>query len=257
MSIETEENGRVGTLDLNNVISHRPGPKPNTQYRKIFQGYDIQHGQTTADPKESADLVELQEREKNVNEYLTEQTQAREKYNACKAEIAAFKDLLEKSKFALAIREPDEEQRNTINTLTTTVSNIVLDNADGLNAEQLRQSQAAQHVLDLEKRASDAKSDWDKKTKEYEENNKIVFQLKERLTRGRQHEVAVQGNHVNYIPTRENLSMYKSTTDNIRDVWNLIDGDNLLKLRFSTLRASLENLRRSANEDLQKLKKGL
>ena len=103
--------------ELNDLVSQRPGPKPNTQYRKLFQGYDIQHSNTTLDPKVASDLDELREREKSVNDYRDERVKARAKWQQCKTDAENFRELLERSKLALTVREPDPDQQNTINEL--------------------------------------------------------------------------------------------------------------------------------------------
>ena len=253
--MSTENEDTSFRLD-SNVISHRAGPKNNTRYRNLFQGYDIHVNDVAVDQDTRRDRTELEHRQKDVAELGERRDQARKRCTECKESVKAFEQLLAETKAAGNLRNPTADQLASIDRLQTTVSTINLENSDQMTEEERRQNQAAQHILTLNQSVEEAQKAWDKATKEYEDNNKFINQLKDRLSKGRTHEVAVYGNHVNYIPTREHMSMYVDTTNAMRQVWALLDGDNLLKLRFGTLKNGLTNLRRSVNEDLMRMSSG-
>ena len=243
--------------DTSNIITHRAGPRNyNNKIRNMFTGFEIVGNDRVSDPVAMNDRQELKDREESLDATRASRDVARTKYNDSRSEMTAFEKLMVQSTEAQNAVTPTSEQAAALVLLDQTVSTITLDQSDGMTEREKRMNKSAAHLVELKKTVEEDRKSWNALTKEYDECLSFINRLKDRLAKGKTNEAAIHGNTLNYVPTRENLSMLPGTTDNMREVWSQFDGDNLLNLKFSTLKASLTKLRRSVSDDLLRLETG-
>ena len=243
--------------DSTNIIAHRAGPRNhNAKIRNMFTGFEIVGNDRVADPVSLNDRQELKDREESLTATRASRDAARAQYNSSKAAMTDFEQLMVQSTEAQNAVTPTTEQAAALVKLDQTVSTINLDQSATMTEREIRMNKSAAHLVELKKQVEEDRKSWNTITKEYDECLSFINKIKDRLAKGKTNEAAIHGNTLNYVPTRENLSMLPGTTDNMREVWSQFDGDNLLNLKFSVLKASLTKLRRSVSDDLLRLETG-
>ena len=243
--------------DTTNIIAHRAGPRNhNSKIRNMFTGFEIVGNDRVNDPVSLNDRQELKDREESLIATRASRDAARAQYNSSKATMTAFEQLMVQSTEAQNAVTPTTEQAAALVKLDQTVSTINLDQSGSMTEREIRMNKSAAHLVELKKQVEEDRKTWNTITKEYDDCLSFINKLKDRLARGKTNEAAIHGNTLNYVPTRENLSMLPGTTENMREVWSQFDGDNLLNLKFSALKASLTKLRRSVSDDLLRLETG-
>ena len=240
-----------------NIISHRAGPRnQNAKIRNMFTGFEIMTNDRVSDPVVLNDRQELKDREASLKAIRVSRDAARSKYNSSQKEMTDFEALIVRSTEAQNAVRPTSDQSEALVQLNQTISTIDLASTANMTEREIQMNKSTVHLCALQKQVEEDRKSWNALTKEYDENLAMINKLKDRLSKGKTNEAAINGNTLNYVPTRETLSMLPGTTDLMREVWQLFDGDNLLNLKFSILKNSLTKLRRSVSDDQLRLEPG-
>ena len=82
--------------------------------------------------------------------------------------------------------------------------------------------------------------------KRYDDCSKILKNLEERLQIGTFGNDAIVGGRMRCLPGFSGLSMVKPFPDTVRDLWQLVDGSNMLNLNFDEVLSKVTSLKKSA-----------
>ena len=222
----------------------------------MFVGFETHKPVDQVDPISQRDRDELGNREQIAEALVDAREKACQAFRDSEEAVTKFNELVATTGEALNARKRTPEQNQALVLLNDTISTIDLTNMDALTPEQRRQGQTAAHLVELNKQVEENRKLWNAATKEVDENQSFIKRIRDRLSNGQTTELAVHGNHVNFIPCRENLSMFEDTTSQMRSVWALLEGEALLDLKFYTLKNSLAKLRRSVADDLLQMETG-
>ena len=248
----------TGISENSNVVLHRSNPRSNTRkYHNMFVGFETQAQTNAHDPTYIRDKNELENREQSTSDLIETRERTHADFRQSQKDLEDFKELVQITSEALKVKKPSDDQNLALVRLDETISTIDLTNMDALTPEKRRQGQTAAHLVELNKQVDENRKLWNAATKEFEENQSFIRKIRDRLANGQTTELAVHGNHVNFIPGREKLSMLEDNTSQMRAIWALMEGDALLELKFHTLKSSLIKLRRSVGDDLLQMSKGL
>ena len=193
--------------------------------------------------------AEISMRQKRIDDLKSKQALRRTEVEDLDRELKRFEDLAEDYLVAENTRNPTPAQNETIHTLETSISDIVLSGANAAGTAREQTSlKIATHMTNLSEKADAARKVWNGLLEELDAEQKLMKKAQERsgLDFG-----PVQGGKMFYAPHRENKTMVKSSEDIIRDIWNIINGPGMLDLSFNRLLHHLTNLRKSLKHEMR------
>ena len=232
------------SLSVSNNVGANTMSKNNPIMKRFFvpdAPASYLHGREGSVNQEAKAEVDM--RQKRIDELILKQSTGRKEVEECDKRVKDFEALASAYMIAENTRNPTAEQNETINTLESSVSEIVLSGANAAGSAREQASfRIASKMTDLQEKADAARKQWNSICDELETERKNQNRAKDRsgLDFG-----PLQGGKMLYAPHRENRSMIKSSDDIIRDIWNIINGPSMLELSFNRIQHHLQNLRKS------------
>ena len=146
-------------------------------------------------------------------------------------------------------KNPTADQNQTICDLNESIADVVLagDQASGGQRAQTSAKISAK-MLNLKDAADTARKAWNALCKEHDEEVTALEKLEKNsgVDGG-----AILGDQMLYCPFRDNKAMVRSSELVIIDLWNMINGPQMLELNFGKLQNLLSNLKKSLKAEVR------
>ena len=236
---------RLGTSRLNNsTVNSNPITKRFN--RPLLPAAYL--GETEAAVNAEA-RTEMSIRKQRVQSLYQQRIERREDFVAKDKAYRDFMTLADEFMVADNARVPTDAQNQTINNLNSSISDVVLSGDQNAGNERARISaKISSKLLKLQEASEQSRKLWDTTVKDHEEESKSLSRLEETsgIDGG-----AIQGNAILYCPYRSEKTMIRSSDEIIIDIWNRINGPQMLELRFDRTKSLLEDLKKSLRAEVR------
>ena len=238
------------SLNVTNNVGANSLPKNNAIVKRFYvpdAPASYLHGTEGAVNQESRAEIEM--RQRRIDDLVAKQAVRRAEVEDFDREVKKFEALAEEYIIAENARNPTPSQHETINTLETSISEIVLSGANAVGTMRDQTSlKIATYLTNLTDKAEVARKTWNGILEDLETERKLMKKAQERsgLDFG-----PLQGGKMFYAPHRENKTMVKSSEAIILDIWNIINGAGMLDLSFNRLLHHMTNLRKSIKHEMR------
>ena len=196
---------------------------------------------------------ELEMRQDQYDTLKISKSEALQRLRRSEKDYKDFKLLSDRYMEADNVRQPDAGQTAIIHDLQTTVSSIVL-TGDALlgNAREQTRNRMVKRLAELKEKKDADRKKWDHDCHEFETVSAALKSVKNRS--GGQSRPIVDGKLM-FCPFRGG-AMIRSSTDIIIEIWSMINGPQMLELRFDRLFNAVRDLRKSLKAETLSNKPG-